>query len=120
MNTLPRAITAHWFTNPNDYWLLRSHWRAFLASGQRHTLTASHHLLYNALLGRDWRRGFTPPRNTRKLANGAFDGWALWRALGALHSSQPDTLLAPFEGRVTVEMLAQLRQALPRVRYFDL
>jgi hypothetical protein len=37
-------------------------------------------LLYAVLLGRDWRKGFTPIRNTRKLANGTPANWAFWQA----------------------------------------
>jgi hypothetical protein len=37
-------------------------------------------LLYAVLLGRDWRKGFTPIRNTRKLANGTLANWAFWQA----------------------------------------
>ena len=77
-------------------------------------LTAAHHLLYLALRGKDWRRAFTPISNRRKLDNGAFVAWALFRALGSLHSPwNTDALLAPFEGAVTPEMLARLRELLP-------
>lgn len=71
MNTLSKARTGSLpgVASSTD---LRAHWRALLQSPRRHTLTATHHLIYQALLGRDWRRGFTPPTNTRKLANGAF------------------------------------------------
>ena len=116
MNTLPRAITAHWFENPATYSTLRRHWRELLRTERKHALSATHHLLYQALLGRDWRRGFTPPRNPRQLANGAFDGWALFRALARLHYGfHADALLAPFDGLVTPAMLAAMRQTLPLV-----
>ena len=66
MNTLPRAVTARWFESEYAFWTLRRHWRHLLGSERKYTLNATHHLLYQALLGRDWRRGFTPP--TRRSA----------------------------------------------------
>ena len=115
MQTLPRAITAQFFAAPSAYADLRAHWRALMTSDRRVTLTAEHHLLYSALLGKDWRAAFAPITNPRKLANGAFQGWALFRALNALHSPwQEHALLAPFDGLVISAMLAQLRVYLPR------
>src|SRR5258708_6292245 len=117
MNTLPRAITAQWFDNAEAYWALRRHWRGLLCSERKHTLNATHHLLYQALLGRDWRRGFTPPHNPRKLANGAFTSWALFHALARLHFSfTMAEVLAPFDGLVTPAMLAALRPLLPLLK----
>ena len=114
MNTLSRATTAQWFTDTTAYDALRAHWRALLCSDRKHELDGAHHLLYLALLGKDWRKGFTPPSNPRKLANGALAGWALFRALRTLHSEVAEpALLAPFEGLVTPQMLQQLRQLLP-------
>lgn len=110
MNTLPRAITAHILNNSDTYHALRRRWRELLCSERRHELSAAHHLLYSALLGRDWRRGFTPMTNRRKLENGAFYDWALFRALAILHApSMQAELLAPFEGLITPAMLEQIR-----------
>jgi hypothetical protein len=88
-------------------------------SDRKHTLTAAHHLLYLALLGKDWRKAFTPPTNARKLANGAFYDWALLRALGTLHSQAHEVeLLAPFEGLVTPTMLQTLRRLVGKPNLF--
>jgi len=115
MHTLSRAITAQFFANPSAYAALRAHWRVLMTSDRRHTLAAEHHLLYLALIGKDWRTGFTPITNPRKLANGAFVSWSPFRALGALHSPWHEpALLAPFDERVTSAMLAQLRPSIPR------
>jgi hypothetical protein len=115
MHTLPRAVTAQFFTNPSAYAALRAHWRTLMTSDRRHTLAAEHHLLYLALIGKDWRTGFTPITNPRKLANGAFVSWSPFRALSALHSPWHESaLLAPFDGHVTGAMLAQLRPSIPR------
>ena len=70
MNTLSRATTARILAEPGRYDALRHHWRALVTSDRRHELTAAHHLLYAALRGRDWRRGFTPIRRPSKLAGG--------------------------------------------------
>ena len=57
-------------------------------SDRKRDLAAEHHLLYLALLGKDWRAGFTPITNQRKLDNGAFHGWsAISRALVATQSA---------------------------------
>jgi hypothetical protein len=114
MNTLPRAVTAQFFPDPESYTALRRQWRLLLTADRRHELTAAHHLLYLALLGKDRRRGFTPITNARKLENGAFTGWALFRAFGSIAwvGDEP-ALLAPFAGTVTPGMLLSLRALLP-------
>jgi hypothetical protein len=114
MNTLSRAITARFFPNSDSYNALRKRWSDLINSDRRHELTATHHLLYLALMGKDWRKAFMPPTNQRKLDNGAFLGWGMFRALQAIHLKfSEDELLAPFEGSVTPQMLAALRDLLP-------
>jgi hypothetical protein len=116
MNTLSRAITAQIFTDIDTYHTLRAHWRLLLNSDRRHELSAAHHLLYLALSGKDWRKGFTPVTNQRKLANGAFYQWGLFRALALFHSPQHEAwLLAPFDGLVTPAMLQTVRNLVPKV-----
>jgi hypothetical protein len=115
MNTLPRALTAHFFPDAATYLRLRTHWRALMNSDRKRNLAAEHHLLYLALLGKDWRAGFTPITNQRKLDNGAFHGWRLFRALWLLHNPLDEgRLLAPFEGTVSSDMLDRVRHTLPR------
>lgn len=114
MNTLPRAITAQVFADPNTFHSLRRHWSALMRSARRRELHATHHLLYLALVGKDWRRGFAPITNRRKLDNGAFFNWGMFRALSTLHAfSREDELLAPFDGLVTPGMLEKIRQMVP-------
>lgn len=113
MNTLPRAITAQFLTFV-EYSQLREHWSRLIRSARKHELSAAHHLLYLALVGKDWRRGFTPASNPRKLAHGAFQGWALFRALNRLHMrSWQEQLLTPFDGLVTSQMLDKVRELIP-------
>ena len=114
MNTLPRAVTARFSATPSEYEALRRHWSGVINSDARHDLRAEHHILYQVLLGRDWRRGFTPPTNLRKLLNGAFHGWSLWQALARLHSEwHAAQLLEPFGGLVTPDMLNDARAIVP-------
>jgi hypothetical protein len=115
VNTLPRAITAQIFTSTESYAALRRHWSALMRSDRRHELSAAHHLLYLALIGKDWRKTFTPVSNRRKLDNGAFAGWSLFRALYSLHSQADESwLLAPFAGLVTPAMLQTIRSLVAR------
>ncbi len=114
MNTLPRAITAPILMTPQTYWSLRHRWSELLRSPRKHELSAAHHLLYLALLGKDWRKGFTCITNRRKLDNGAFYDWGLFRAMDVLHRpSSEAALLAPFDGLVTPAMLEQIRRLVP-------
>src|SRR5260221_11924494 len=114
MNTLPRTVTAQILTDPTAHNLLRLHWRELMTSPRKHELSAAHHLLYVILLGRDWRKGFTCVSNQRKLDNGAFHGWMMFRAVAALHKTSAEAeLLAPFDGLVTPAMLEYIRQIVP-------
>ncbi len=114
MNTLSRAITARFFQNPESYNALRKQWSDLINSERKHELTAAHHLVYLSLMGKDWRKGFTPPTNQRKLDNGAFWGWKMFKALEMIQrTSQEQELLLPFEGLITPPMLSEIRGLLP-------
>jgi hypothetical protein len=120
MNTLSRAVTARFFTNPAEYYALRQHWSGLMNTERRHELTAAHHVLYLALLGKDWRKAFTPVTNPRKLAGGAFVGWSLFSSFRRLHSELcNEQMLAPFDALVTVEMLRTVRRYLPALQPWD-
>ena len=117
MNTLSRTITSRFFSTAQDYLAFRRQWSTLLNSERKHELTAAHHLLYLALCGKDWRKAFTLARNPRKLANGAYAGWALWRALEEIHYPfYEQDLRAPFAGLITPLMLQQLRELLPQAQ----
>ena len=114
MNTLPRAITAQVLTDLTTYQSLRQRWSELMRSPRKLDLSGAHHLLYLALLGKDWRRGFARITNRRKLDNGAFYGWGLFRAMVGLHRASCEAeLLAPFDGLVTPAMLQHIRQLVP-------
>lgn len=114
MNTLPRAMTVQILTDSQTYYAIRQHWSKLMNSERRHELSASHHFLYLALLGKDWRKGFTCVSNPNKLANGAFHGWNMFHAFTMLHIQWCEAeLLAPFDGLVTSAMLQPLRRWIP-------
>ena len=114
MKTLSRVITAQFFPNPDSYNALRKQWSVLINSKRRHNLSAIHHLLYLALLGKDWRKAFTPPTNQLKLNNGAFLGWVMFRALQTLHNEfLEQDLLDQFDGLITPKMLKDIRNLLP-------
>jgi hypothetical protein len=114
MNTLSRAITAQVLTDSDTYQSIQLHWSGLMRSSRKHELKAAHHLLYLALMGKDWRKGFTSIINQRKLDNGAFYGWSLFRAVAALHMPSSEAeLLAPFDGLVTPLMIQHLRELVP-------
>jgi hypothetical protein len=114
MNTLPRAVTAQILTDPNLYDRICQCWSEFVCPPRKHELTAAHYLLYAALRGKDWRIGFTCISNQRKLDNGAFQGWALFRAVAMIHMpSHEEVLLAPFGGLVTRLMVQSIRELIP-------
>jgi hypothetical protein len=120
MNTLSRAITARFFPNQDSYNALRKQWSVLMNSKSKSGLSAAHHLLYLALVGKDWRRAFTPPTNQLKLDNGGFFGWMMFRALQTLHNSFVETeLLAPFEGLITLQMLQDIRSILPLIHAYQ-
>lgn len=120
MNTLSRAITARFFPNKDSYNALRKHWSSLINSKRKHELTATHHLLYLALMGKDWRKAFTPPTNQRKLDNGAFWSWGMFRASQTIQLKfKEEELLAQFEGLLTPHALIELRSFLPIVGAYD-
>ena len=113
MNTLNRELTAQLLGNPTAYTALRSHWSALVTSERKHSLTAAHHLIYLALIGKDWRKAFTPVVNARKLINGGHYNWGLFDAVHALQFALATDLLAPFDGLLTLAHLFALRTFIP-------
>jgi hypothetical protein len=119
VNTLSRKVTATFFTNADGYSALVAHWSALMQdTDARKRVTAAHHLLYQALRGKNWQQGFTDVTNTVKLANGMTPGHPARAVLPLLRSPFHEPfLLAPFAGLVTPEALARVRLLLPAYRY---
>lgn len=114
MNTLPKQHASVFFATHDDYLNFRRHWSQLVNSERRHELKAAHHLLYLVLTGRDWRKAFTFPSSPNKLNNGYTP--ELYQALDLLGSTYRERqLLAPFDGLVTAEMLANARRLLGHV-----
>ena len=93
MQFQPKAITAKLYASSESYFAIRQQWRALMNSARKHELSPAHHLLYLALLGKDWRLGYTLPTNRKKLANGALTGWILFRVISAIHAGTNDEQL---------------------------
>ena len=114
MNTLSRAITARFFPHSDSYNALRKKWSDLINSERRHELSSAHHLLYLAMIGKDWRKAFTPPTNQLKLDNGAFWSWGMFSALLCIQSKyKEDELLRIFDSLIQPQMLNELRSLLP-------
>lgn len=113
MNTLNREQTAHLLGNPTAYAALRLLWRDLVTSERKHSLTAAHHLIYLALIGKDWRKAFHPVVNARKFLNGGHYNWGLFDAVHALQFAPAADLLAPFDGLLIIDHLFALRTFIP-------
>lgn len=114
MNTLSKQHTECFFAEPaTGYVSLQIRWSALVAA--RVPLSATDHLLYQTLRGKDWRKGFSPTTNTTKIANGATvgDGPAFARALRQIRQGY----VGPFTNLLSVSALAQLVELLPQASY---
>jgi hypothetical protein len=119
-----------YFENKDQYIAFRNAWKqASHSAREKGWIQAAHHVLLNVLRGRSVDNGFTPITNKNKLANGAYINHGLYFAVSDLkrmiQSAQSDKLsdwqksrledfLAPFNGTVTVEMLAKV--TLPNIQ----
>ena len=72
MNTLGKEITGTFFKDGQEgYQKLVAHWSAMMNDKEaRKEVTAEAHMLYLALTGKDWRKGFVEATNANKVANG--------------------------------------------------
>lgn len=101
-------------------------------------LTASHQMLYNILRGRSFDTGFTPVTNATKLRNGAYLNYSLVMSRMFLNrhindakkavkdgdvfgSDSLQKFLEPFDGTVTIQMLAAVlrHRPLPDVEFLE-
>ncbi len=116
MDKLPLKVWQTHFKDKQHYIDFRARWSKLCSTdtGRGRLLSPTHYLVYAALRGRDWRRGFTPITNPKKLANGGRDNQGWVHALREIHSSYSEGgILAVFDGQVTKEMLAQVRAVIP-------
>lgn len=121
MNTLSKQMTASILGSEEAWLKLRKKWGQIMQDPEaREKLGAEHHLLANAALGRDWRKGFTPiDRNTHKggnkLKSFISPHYALYAALQKIQWTHldPHGALDPFEGAISVDAFERLKQILP-------
>ena len=115
LDALTEDMTRSFFGSNEGYVALERHWSALVNSPARKQLGPEHYLLYQALRGKDWRKGFTPITDHRKMDNGGFYDWGLYHALRRLHSEwAQEKLLQPFAEVVDAETLQKVRAMLPR------
>jgi len=114
MNTLNKERTRPILGAEEIFAALERQWKIVVNGPQKHALGPEHHLLYAALRGKDWRRGFAPITNRRKLDNGAFHGWGALVALRRIHFGDEAELLAPLDGVIDGATLQRLRAVLPK------
>ena len=120
MNTLSKELTAQILGGQAAWLKLRKKWAEILSSDRRNDLTAAHHLLANAALGRDWRKGFTSISEETRKGKNKLKSWispdqALFDALWDLRSANldPHKILDPFEGAISVKAFEALKFILP-------
>lgn len=114
MNTLNKGRTCLILGEPTVFAALERQWKIVTNGPQHKALRAEHYLLYAALRGKDWRRGFAPITNPRKLENGAFYDWGAYHALRRIRFDEVEALLAPFNGVVDAAVVERLRAFLPK------
>ena len=113
MNTLSKQHTSKFFATGSDYLTFRQHWAGLVNSERKHQLKAPHHLLFLILSGKDWRKAFTFPANSNKLRNGYQpELYRAFQLLGVTFFETQNWVLAPFDGLVTVDSLAEARKYL--------
>jgi len=90
-------------------------------------LTATHHMVYALLRGRDAMNGFTPITSHTKLENGAYINEGLYEARCELrklagsskNNKDLEKFLEPFEGTVTLKMLGKLSELCPDIQLLE-
>ena len=116
------------FDTKEQYLAFRTAWAK---AAQAKVLTVEHMVLYNLIRNKPIHRGFTPVTNTNKLLNGMAINGALceacWRLNQyAVYASEEgenyrtrwvDEFLAPFEGTLTREQLANIE--VPEVKRIE-
>lgn len=123
MNTLGRAATPKFHTCKDGFSKLNE----IAKKNSKSNLTVEQVIILNAARGKNWMRGFTPPTNAVKIANGGRYNWGVIHGLRAIHmfAGVTDTshyrikeklaeTLSVFEGVVGLQELKELSKLLPR------
>jgi hypothetical protein len=119
MNTLNKNVTKEFYRNADGYQELERTWSAMVNDRElRKTLGCEHHLLYQMLRGKDWRKSITSITNKRKLENGAVWNWRGGRAIWSVRNRDDvGYLLAPFADVLAVDAIERLRALLSEYRW---
>jgi hypothetical protein len=95
MNTLSKQYTSKFFASQEDYDAFRARWGKLVNSDKKNSLTATHHLIYLVLCGKNWQKAFSLPTNKNKLENGYTP--EIRKAMGQFRSTYLENwVLAPF------------------------
>lgn len=115
MNTLSKKYTSKFFKSQEEYDNLKKYWSTLVNSEEKDNLTATHHLVYLVLMGKDWRKAFIPSSKAIRWENGYKPGidQAIIRLNYAVNSSfYESNITKPFGGLVTHEMLVEVRNVI--------
>ena len=112
MKTLSRNYTKNIFTDKEAFAALESHWSVLMNDKeQRKQLNAAHHMIYNAIRGKNWQKGFVKAKNPDKVTRFAD---LLCSFLWYIHHDKhTDWLLKPFNNLLTASDLKVLAKHLP-------
>lgn len=100
------------FTSKEHYLEFTAAFKAWAKA--KKPLDTQHFLLYAILRSRDWTKGFTLPENPGKLIEHRYKKSAAFNSIKSPYSQ--DYLLAPFDGTITTEMLARVRDELDNIK----
>lgn len=114
MKTLGKKVTKSFFRTKNGWTNLKKAWVKELKAGSSFTFDPGVHLLYNALRGKDYRKGFTPTTNRKKIINGQYRDSGMMKAVASARlESTKEAVLLIFGKHITREGLESLIAMLP-------
>ena len=106
MNTLGHNITTTYLA-PEQREALISLWKSSICSGAGSVTI----LLYQALLGKDWRKGYGHITNKISLENGAIFNWGFVRDMGIIRLARLDEYKPGRMGNAYAEQVMAYREA---------
>jgi len=105
--TISTITPGEWFTSKEHYLEFTA---AFKKAAQLRNLSSSHFALYAILRNRDWKKGWTYPKNPGKQVEHIYKKSLCKREIQRPSNEGP--LLQPFDGTITTEMLMTIRENL--------
>lgn len=114
MKTLGKKITKDFFITENSWKDIQKDWARELQAKNSMLENPGVHLLYNALRGKDYRKGFTATSNRKKIVNGQYRDLGLMRAIrSARLESTKEAMMFMFGDNISREGLENLISMLP-------